>query len=170
MTASRPPFRSFTCETRPTQGPSRRGCVEHPRPAEGLTGIHRELGIVEVFTWLRASGITSSVACPIMVEGRQWGAIAAFSTREPQPADTEERMVEFTELVATAIANTESRTVYTSAPGIGVTATVEGASISARPAPGWPPRRGLRESGGHPGACSPVTTPEPLPGPPPRSV
>jgi signal transduction histidine kinase len=64
----------------------------------------------EVFTWLRASGITSSVACPIMVEGRQWGAMATFSTREPQPADTEERMLEFTELVATAIANTESRT------------------------------------------------------------
>jgi signal transduction histidine kinase len=61
--------------------------------------------------WLREQGITSSVGCPIMVEGRQWGAMIVFSTKaEPQPADTEERMREFTELVATAIANTESRT------------------------------------------------------------
>jgi signal transduction histidine kinase len=37
--------------------------------------------------------------------------MCAFSTKaEPQPADTEDRMLEFTELVATAIANTESRT------------------------------------------------------------
>jgi signal transduction histidine kinase len=61
--------------------------------------------------WLRQQGITSAVGCPIMVEGRQWGAMLSFSTKdEPQPADTEERMLEFTELVATAIANTESRT------------------------------------------------------------
>jgi signal transduction histidine kinase len=64
----------------------------------------------EVFMWLREHGITSVVGCPIMVEGRQWGAVTALSTgTEPQPADTEERMLEFTELVATAIANTESR-------------------------------------------------------------
>jgi signal transduction histidine kinase len=65
----------------------------------------------KVSTWLRENGITSGVGCPIMVEGHQWGAIFAASTRtEAQPADTEERMQEFTELVATAIANTESRT------------------------------------------------------------
>jgi signal transduction histidine kinase len=65
----------------------------------------------EVSTWLRENGITSAVGCPITVEGRQWGAMLALSTKaESQPADTEERMLEFTELVATAIANTESRT------------------------------------------------------------
>jgi signal transduction histidine kinase len=65
----------------------------------------------DVATWQRENAITSVVGCPIVVEGRQWGAMLAFSTKaEPQPADTEERMQEFTELVATAIANTESRT------------------------------------------------------------
>jgi signal transduction histidine kinase len=59
---------------------------------------------------VREAGIRSSVATPIMVEGRLWGLIAAGSTRERTlPADTEARLGSFTELVATAIANAESR-------------------------------------------------------------
>jgi signal transduction histidine kinase len=55
-------------------------------------------------------GIRSSVGCPIVVEGRLWGVIAASSKgATPFPADTESQIAEFTELVATAIANTESR-------------------------------------------------------------
>ena len=47
---------------------------------------------------------------PIIVEGRLWGVIGAGSTLEqPLPADTEARLASFTELVATAIANAESR-------------------------------------------------------------
>ena len=58
----------------------------------------------------RALGIRSSVGCPIVVEGRLWGVIAASSKGEaPFPADTESQIAEFTELVATAIANAESR-------------------------------------------------------------
>jgi signal transduction histidine kinase len=58
----------------------------------------------------RALGIRSSVGCPIVVGGRLWGVIAASSRREePFPADTESQMADFTELVATAIANAESR-------------------------------------------------------------
>ena len=58
----------------------------------------------------RALGIRSSVGCPIVVEGRLWGVIAASSRgATPFPADTEAQMAEFTELVATAIANAESR-------------------------------------------------------------
>jgi GAF domain-containing protein len=58
----------------------------------------------------REAGINSSLAAPIMVEGRLWGVMAAGSTREhPLPADTEARLGSFTELVATAIANAESR-------------------------------------------------------------
>jgi signal transduction histidine kinase len=58
----------------------------------------------------RALGIRSSVGCPIFVAGRLWGVIAA-STRneEPFPTDTESQIGEFTELLATAIANAESR-------------------------------------------------------------
>ena len=57
-----------------------------------------------------AHGIRSSVGCPIVVEGRLWGAIIAFSaTAAPHPDDTEEHLLAFTELVAMAVANTESR-------------------------------------------------------------
>jgi signal transduction histidine kinase len=58
----------------------------------------------------RTLGIRSTVASPIVVEGGLWGAmIAASSQSEPLPAGTESRLGEFTELVATAIANTEAR-------------------------------------------------------------
>lgn len=54
-------------------------------------------------------GVRSCVATPISVEGRLWGVmIAATSQPEPLPADTESRTSQFTELVATAIANAES--------------------------------------------------------------
>jgi signal transduction histidine kinase len=59
--------------------------------------------------WARAHGIRSSVASPIVVDGRLWGAIIAFSGAAPHPEDTEERLLAFTELVAMAVANTESR-------------------------------------------------------------
>jgi signal transduction histidine kinase len=56
-------------------------------------------------------GIRSSVGCPIVVDGRLWGVIAASSKRAtPFPPDTESQIAEFTELVATAIANSEART------------------------------------------------------------
>ncbi|HEY2319130.1 MAG TPA: GAF domain-containing protein [Solirubrobacteraceae bacterium] len=55
-------------------------------------------------------GVCSSVGAPISVEGHLWGVIHAASTGEqPLPADTEARLASFTELVATAIANAESR-------------------------------------------------------------
>jgi K+-sensing histidine kinase KdpD len=55
-------------------------------------------------------GIRSSVGCPIFVAGRIWGVSAASTkSNEPFPADTESQIASFTELVATAIANAESR-------------------------------------------------------------
>jgi signal transduction histidine kinase len=58
----------------------------------------------------RATGFRSSVGSPIIVEGRVWGVmIAGSSLEQPLPADTEARLADFTELVATAIANAESR-------------------------------------------------------------
>jgi GAF domain-containing protein len=59
---------------------------------------------------VREAGIRSSVATPIMVEGRLWGVIAAGSTRQgPLPADAEDRLTSFTDLVATAVGNVQSR-------------------------------------------------------------
>jgi signal transduction histidine kinase len=58
----------------------------------------------------RDYGIGSGVGTPIVVEGRLWGVMSIFSTPDrPVPADTEARLGSFTELVATAIANAESR-------------------------------------------------------------
>jgi signal transduction histidine kinase len=58
----------------------------------------------------RERDILSAVGTPIVVEGRLWGVIFAGSTREqPLPPDTETRLASFTELVATAIANTDGR-------------------------------------------------------------
>jgi len=56
-------------------------------------------------------GISSSVGSPIVVEGRLWGALFVHQkqTHQPLPQDTESRLTGFTELVATAIANAESR-------------------------------------------------------------
>jgi GAF domain-containing protein len=55
-------------------------------------------------------GVSSSVGCPIVVEGRLWGAVAVHSKRRaPLPPDTESRIAQFTDLVATAIANADAR-------------------------------------------------------------
>ena len=54
--------------------------------------------------------ISPSVGCPIMIGRRLWGAVIASSTTpEPLPEGTERRIMDFTELVAAAIANAESR-------------------------------------------------------------
>jgi signal transduction histidine kinase/HAMP domain-containing protein len=52
----------------------------------------------------------SSVATPVLVGGRLWGATVVATGHEPLAADTEQRMADFTELVATAIANADGRT------------------------------------------------------------
>jgi signal transduction histidine kinase len=55
-------------------------------------------------------GIHSSVASPIVVDGQPWGGLVVHSKQtEPLPGDTEARLENFTDLVATAVANAESR-------------------------------------------------------------
>jgi signal transduction histidine kinase len=59
---------------------------------------------------VRSSAVRVSVGAPIVVEGRLWGvALANWRGEEPPPADTEERMAQFAELLDTAIANADSR-------------------------------------------------------------
>ncbi|MET7403878.1 PAS domain S-box protein, partial [Dactylosporangium sp. NPDC005572] len=55
----------------------------------------------------------SAVASPIVVEDRIWGAIGVAARLERLPQDTEPRLADFTELIATAIANAESRAELT---------------------------------------------------------
>jgi PAS domain S-box-containing protein len=63
-----------------------------------------------IATMAEALGIRSSVGAPIVVDGRRWGmTIVSSKDDHPFPADTERRVAAFTELVATAISNTEAR-------------------------------------------------------------
>jgi hypothetical protein len=58
----------------------------------------------------RSLRIRSTVASPIVVDGRRWGAMITASSRgDPLPAGTDSRLGELTELVATAIAKPEAR-------------------------------------------------------------
>ncbi len=72
---------------------------------DSLTELSGPLG-----TAARESGVRSAVGTPILVEGRLWGVVIAGSTlEEPLSPDTEARLASFTALLATAIANAESR-------------------------------------------------------------
>jgi signal transduction histidine kinase len=63
-----------------------------------------------VADFLRSLGVHSSVGSPIVVEDTLWGvAIVAAERPEALSPGSEERIAEFTELVATAIANAEGR-------------------------------------------------------------
>jgi GAF domain-containing protein len=58
----------------------------------------------------RTQGFRSAIGAPLTIEGRLWGAIIAYSTDpEPIPEGSETRLGQFTELVATAVANAEAR-------------------------------------------------------------
>jgi signal transduction histidine kinase len=87
---------SVTASVWRTQKPSRRENLE------GATGTIAELA--------RERGLRSAVGAPIVVEGRVWGVILAHWARVgPLPEGAEDRIAEFAELVATAIANADSR-------------------------------------------------------------
>jgi signal transduction histidine kinase len=78
---------------------------------------------VDEESWKEASGtvpdrlrrlhIRSVAASPIVVEGHLWGALSVAATHAPLPDDTGQRMANFTELMATAMANAESRAELT---------------------------------------------------------
>jgi PAS domain S-box-containing protein len=81
-----------------TAAPAR---MDHYEEATGVAGTRG-----------RAEGVRSAAGAPIIVDGSLWGAMLAAAA-EPLPKDTESRMVEFTELVATAIANIDARSELT---------------------------------------------------------
>jgi signal transduction histidine kinase len=62
----------------------------------------------------RDLGLRAAVGAPIVVYGRLWGAaIVGWSRPEPLPPDTEARVGDFADLVATAIANAEAHAQLT---------------------------------------------------------
>jgi PAS domain S-box-containing protein len=64
----------------------------------------------EVAARMHATGFRATVAVPISVAGRTWGAlIAALQEGESLPPETERRMEAFAELVALALASADAR-------------------------------------------------------------
>jgi signal transduction histidine kinase len=74
---------------------------------------------------MREQTLSSSVGAPIVVEGRIWGLITLASMEGSLPTDSEARLASFTELVATAISNTEARKEVTASRARIVAATDE---------------------------------------------
>lgn len=58
---------------------------------------------------VRARGFFSTVSAPIVVEGELWGVLTASSSQASLPPNTEKRVESFGELVATALADAQSR-------------------------------------------------------------
>ncbi|WP_432970351.1 protein kinase domain-containing protein [Dactylosporangium sp. CA-233914] len=77
----------------------------------GKPDAHSAMASVQVTG--QAARDRSGVASPIVVEGRVWGAMGVASLSKLLSHDTEQRLADFTELVATAIANAESRAELT---------------------------------------------------------
>ena len=80
----------------------RSGRVERIEGYEGIGG--------ELAEHLRARGYRASVAAPVRVAGRVWGALVA-SARDPRDLDegAERRLCDVAELVAQALANADAR-------------------------------------------------------------
>lgn len=88
------------------------------RPSHGIVETVRRTGRaarVEDFRTLPGAeaivreGLVSAVGIPVHVTGRLWGLIAIGGGTGPLPADLESRMAQFTDLVATAVADAQSR-------------------------------------------------------------
>src|SRR3712207_5571044 len=76
------------------------------RYSDASRGVYAEIS--------REVGITSAAAGPIVVDGEVWGAIVVVTLSPgPLPPDIEQRIVQFTELVATAIGNVNARSELT---------------------------------------------------------
>ena len=72
---------------------------------------------------VRRLGLLSAIGAPIIVDGRTWGALVIGSSQaEPLPPETETRIGDFADLVATAISNAETRAELTASRARIVTA------------------------------------------------
>jgi signal transduction histidine kinase len=79
-----------------TRGPVR---IDDFTDAEGLNAIARD-----------EAGVKSAVGVPIIIDGAVWASINTASTRAgPYPADAEERLTRFADLIATAVSNAAMR-------------------------------------------------------------
>jgi len=72
--------------------------------------IDRYTGASDISEAVQATGMRSAVGAPISVAGQLWGVMIVNARDEDAfPAGAEQRLAEFTELVAAALSNTEAR-------------------------------------------------------------
>lgn len=57
----------------------------------------------------RRFNVVPAIAVPVIVEGRVWGTLGASGAGSPLPVGTEERLVQFADIAAAAIANAENK-------------------------------------------------------------
>jgi len=94
----------------PLEGDNIATRVLHTRRAARLDDSELQIATGSIAAHLREMGLRCTVAVPILVEGQVWGmAAVGSSAREPLPADTEARIGDFADLVATSIANAATR-------------------------------------------------------------
>ena len=58
--------------------------------------------------WARALGARDAAGCPLVVDGRPWGALLVVSTSDPLPRRSQSRLGHFAELLATAVSNVQA--------------------------------------------------------------
>ncbi|RFA11779.1 hypothetical protein B7R22_17760 [Subtercola boreus] len=76
-----------------------------PARVEDYSSVEGELGALQ-----RGVGMRAAVGAPIRAAGRLWGALVVGSiVEEPLPAETEERMAKFADLVGVALSNLDAR-------------------------------------------------------------
>jgi PAS domain S-box-containing protein len=94
----------------PLEGDNIATRVLHTRRAARLDDSELQIAPGSIAAHLREMGLRCTVAVPIVVEGTVWGMAAVGSSApEPLPHDTEMRIGDFADLVATSIANAATR-------------------------------------------------------------
>ena len=98
------PFRPGT--SWPLDGPSMLATVRRTGLPARIDDYSRLAG--RVAQAVRTTDANAGVSAPIIVDGEVWGAVSV-GRDSPLPLDTEGRLSQFTELVATAISNAQAR-------------------------------------------------------------
>jgi signal transduction histidine kinase len=81
----------------------------HPARIDNFAGLSGPLA-----EEARAQGVRCTIGAPIIVEGRIWGVMSVGAIQKwAPPPDTEDRLASFTDLLATAISNADSRAAAT---------------------------------------------------------
>jgi PAS domain S-box-containing protein len=113
----------------PLEGDNIATRVLHTRRAARLDDSELQSAPGSIAARLREMGLRCTVAVPIVVEGQVWGMAAlGTSAPEPLPQDTETRIGDFADLVATSIANAATRAdLQTSRDELGVLADQQAA-------------------------------------------